>query len=230
MSRKTLDQYYTEDALARAICARIAADEPGIAESRSNGTGPSILEPSAGQGAFVHAAFAQWPRAWIDAVEISEGNIEEIRRAGAHGVFQRDFLTFDRKPVSPGALYQDGPVKPVGYDLIVGNPPYASAQAHIEHALPLLAPTGVAYFLLRLGLIATRRFAPLTPKLAGLIPLTPRPSFTGGGSDMTEYALFVFAASHEGHGEILPPLVWREKGSAKRGLFSVIFGSADDDV
>lgn len=219
MTRKPLDQYYTEPDLAVAICRRIAAMYPMISGSTSNGKGPTILEPSAGRGAFVLAADAVWPASWIDAVELDPDNIEDIRRAGASGVQQRDFLTFERAPVSPGATYGAVP-RPVGYDLIIGNPPYATAHEHIGHALKLLAPTGVLAFLLRLNLLSTRRFNELAVRPSSVLPIIPRPSFTGGGTDMTEYAVFIYT-SDLAPTRLLQPLIWREKGVKKaRSFFS----------
>jgi hypothetical protein len=81
------------------------------------------------------------------------------------------------------------------FDLIVGNPPYAVAEAHIRHALALSARYGSAVaFLLRVNFLGSKeRFAfwrDHPPTLVSV--LSERPSFFGTGTDASEYAFFVW--------------------------------------
>jgi hypothetical protein len=228
VSRHTLDQYFTETSLALAICQRVAATWPDIALSKSSGTGPTILEPSAGRGAFVDAARAVWSGCWVDAVELDPVLAQTYLQDKAHGVLVKDFLTHERPPFAPTAANQDAGLKVRGYDLIIGNPPYVSAHEHIAHAVSLLAPGGLAVFLLRIELVATRRFD--RRQLVALTPVMPRPRFIDSGSDMCEYALYTFAAS-AAVARLEEPLVWREKAARrKRGLIARILDTPAVEV
>src|SRR6266511_3303810 len=85
-----------------------------------------------------------------------------------------------------------------GFDrLVVGNPPFRQAQAHVEAALDLLRVGDRLAFLLRLNFLGSRdrvRFW-RRPGLESVQTIAPRPSFGLNkhgkpGSDGTEYALF----------------------------------------
>ncbi len=80
------------------------------------------------------------------------------------------------------------------YDAVIGNPPFSLAADHIRIALSLLAVGGTLAFVLRLNFLgSTKRVQLLTEHPPDAVyTLEPRPSFTGGGNDSTEYALFVW--------------------------------------
>lgn len=167
MTRRALDAYYTPDDVALACVDALA---PLVS------WGASICEPSVGGGAFVRAL-----RAWSVGSTI-------------HGV--------DVDPAAPGlALCDSHTVRdfcdawPLDQDWVVGNPPYKQAEEHVHHALKV-ARVGVA-MLLRLCFLAGQgRYFRLWH--AGSVPLhsvhilAARPSFTGSGTDATDYALFVW--------------------------------------
>jgi hypothetical protein len=76
------------------------------------------------------------------------------------------------------------------FDLIGTNPPYIHALPFIKRSLELLEPAGVAFFLLRLGFMASKGrvefFKERPPSEVHVI--AGRPSFTGDGkTDGSEY-------------------------------------------
>jgi hypothetical protein len=95
-------------------------------------------------------------------------------------------------------------------DLIIGNPPYFLAEEHV--ALARETAPWVA-FLLRLSFLGSQergRTLWSLPGLRWLIPISRRPSFTGGGSDASEYAVFVWERGFTGNAVVLPHLQWSE--------------------
>jgi hypothetical protein len=95
-------------------------------------------------------------------------------------------------------------------DLIIGNPPYMLAEEHVT----LARKTGAwVAFLLRLSFLGSQARAKTvwaSPGLRWLIPISRRPSFTGGGSDASEYAVFVWGRGFTGNAVVLPHLQWSE--------------------
>lgn len=190
--RNALDFYATPQALADAICRHL-----------SSRCGWCVVEPSAGHGPFVRAARKEFgPDVEIVAIDVSPDRLPELSEAGADAVLVSDWLQIT-------ALPSEYPT------LILGNPPFREAEEHIRHALDLMRPGDSLAFLLRLNLLGSRGRVALwesTP-LAEVVPLVPRPSFTGGGSDATEYGLFVWTKGHTGPTRLSLPLVWRGSGS-----------------
>lgn len=168
--RDPLDRYYTPDELAAELLRYIPIT-PG-ADLR-------VLEPSVGGGAWVRAI--ERDDAW-DSAEVHVCDIDP----------QAPGLIHPRAVEAYGcgflALCQDS-----RYDVILGNPPYRDAEAHVRWALDL-APQGVVAFLLRLSFLASMRRAKLwrEHRLSRLVVLSSRPSFTGKGTDSSDYALFVW--------------------------------------
>jgi hypothetical protein len=190
--RKALDFYATPQPLADAICARIGG--------WGWGGWPVVVEPSAGHGPFVRAARAAWPEAKILAVDVDPEKRDALEAAGANDVWICDWPRFAAEAIGAGERA-----------LIIGNPPYREAEEHIRAALDWMHPGDELAFLLRLNLLGSRGRVALwgsTP-LAEVIPVVPRPSFTGGGSDATEYAVFRWVKGHTGPARLSLPLVWR---------------------
>jgi hypothetical protein len=188
VEREALDFYATPQPLADAICRHLCRENFSC-----------VVEPSAGHGPFVRAARAMWPEAEIVAVDVSPDRLPELSAAGADVVL-----------VSP---WQEIAALPgVGRTLIIGNPPFREAEEHIRHALDIMRPGDALAFLLRFNLLGSRGRVALwesTP-LAEVAPLVPRPSFTGGSTDATEYALFRWAKGHRGPTRLSLPLVWQK--------------------
>lgn len=188
--RKENDFYPTPSELAEAI-GRLLKEtlhlEPAF-----------IVEPSAGTGSFVKVARKLWPQATIGAVDISPHFKMPLIEAGA------DRIVFDDwKNVAAGGFPPN--------TLIIGNPPYSLAEKHLTAGLNGLPDGSHQAALLRTGFIGSKKRVPFWRNypLKILIPLVPRPSFTGGGSDYSEYSLFVWQKGHQGAATILPHLIWK---------------------
>lgn len=189
--RNALDFYATPQALADAICGSLAEDWDF----------DTIVEPSAGHGPFVRAARRSWPEADIIAVDCAVERISATEAAGANATVISDWLRFGPLPRRPDSRV-----------LVVGNPPFRDAEAHIRHALDIMEAGDVLAFLLRLNLLGSRSRLDLwaSTSLSEVIPVVPRPSFTGGGSDATEYAVFVWIKGEESASRLALPLVWNK--------------------
>jgi hypothetical protein len=189
--REALDFYATPQPLADAICRHLAAQ---------NATWRCVVEPSAGHGPFVRAARTCWPGAEIVAVDVDVEKLLHLSRTEADTIFTDDWCSFVRVPREP----------PFARTLIVGNPPYREAEEHIRAALGWMRDGDALAFLLRLNLLGSRSRVALwneTP-LAEVVPVVPRPSFTGGSTDATEYAVFVWRKGYEGPARLSRPLSW----------------------
>jgi hypothetical protein len=79
------------------------------------------------------------------------------------------------------------------YDLIFTNPPYSLAEEIITHALETWSKATVV-MLLRLNFLGSQKRKPFWDKhpVSEIYVLSKRPSFTGKGTDATEYAWFVW--------------------------------------
>lgn len=99
------------------------------------------------------------------------------------------------------------------YDLIVTNPPFNLAEQIIEKLIDQhMNPGGTIVLLLRVNFLgsvdrATNLWSKDENKPAGLTTIAPRPSFSGdGGTDMTEYAWYVFG--NTSRIKNFKPLMW----------------------
>ena len=77
-------------------------------------------------------------------------------------------------------------------DLILTNPPFSLAQEFIEHSMSL-APTVI--MLLRINFLGSQKRYNFWQQFPpdGLYILSKRPSFTGKGTDATDYAWFIWS-------------------------------------
>lgn len=170
--RAPLDQYFTPPELARAIVQRTK-------ERRLLRQGAHVCEPSVGKAAFAIAVHETEPGAIVSGVdlEVQPEARAEFGRAIRH-MYQCDWLEPNE----------------AAFDLIIGNPPFSAAEAHVRAALGRLAPNGAVVFLLRSSFLATAERVPLFEEFppAFVDYVSPRPSFTGGGTDMAEYAVLTW--------------------------------------
>lgn len=190
--RRELDAYYTPRALADALVGHIPVPVP------ARSLLPRILEPSVGTGSFLRAARARWGQVetWgLDLDPTAAGlAVADHARVG-------DFL-------ADGSL--DG--WPEAFDVVIGNPPYAEAEAHVRRALACTRRLGVCAMLLRMGFLESiERFqfwqghAPLC-----VYVLAQRPSFTGGGTDKGQcYGWFVWTPAKVVWPSALRVISWR---------------------
>jgi len=178
--RRKLDAYYTPDGVASA-CLGAMLHRVGASDT--------MLEPSVGGGAFVRALRFQRPFAPIHGCDLNPG-AEGLAACDTSSV--GDFLDTSAR-----------------YDWIIGNPPYAQAEAHVRHAIRL-ANKGVG-FLLRLAFLEGRGRRSFWSELPAseLHVLSRRPSFTDGGTDATAYAFFVWLC--DGQRET-PRVFWLDGG------------------
>jgi hypothetical protein len=195
--RVHLDAYYTPPELA-LVCVQ-QLDLPPSAV---------VLDPHVGAGAWLRAALACGVSTVIGndvdpaAPWLSQPPPAMFPDAPlAHHAHVGDFLT------EWPAVGQAGP-RPTW---IIGNPPYRDAGVHVTHALSM--GCNVA-FLLRLGFVASRKRLPFwrahRPTEIGF--LVPRPSFTGGGTDNSEYGFFMWRAPDAGAvgARVSPTVRWIE--------------------
>lgn len=204
--RSAFDFYPTPDGLALACCAHlddhmlaIGVDIDGL-----------IIEPSCGAGPFVRAARATWPSTRIRAFDIRPDAAEQMKDSGAE---------FEVR----NSLSRWGGRLP---NLIIGNPPYSAAEAHIRCALAQLAPGGTLAFLLRLGFFGSDERVPFFREhpVHALAPIAQRPSFTAdGGTDGADYGLFVWirpwGLETPPPARLLPPIVWKPRSEEQASLF-----------
>lgn len=152
------DRYYTPDEVALA-CLRTFAEAVPL-------DGRRVLEPSCGGGAFVRTLRQIAPCAQIIGVD-ADPEAAGLQACDVGHV--ADFLS-----VSPAA------------DVVVGNPPYRQAEAHIEHAIGLAPDVGMLVRMMLLAGVKRRSFWRAYPP-ASVHVIVPRPSFTGSGTDACDY-------------------------------------------
>lgn len=131
------------------------------------------FDPCAGEGAILREVTSIYG-ASVEAVGL-ELDKERARKAG---VPQGDALTSEWRPTP---------------DLVLTNPPFKDAMAFVERALEQVCPGGTVAMLLRLPWLASqKRAAFLRANTPAIYVLPRRPSFTGKGTDATDYAWFVW--------------------------------------
>ncbi len=196
--RRALDLYATRPEVAQAICERLQAEVrvPDV-----------IVEPSAGPGRFVAAALAVWPDAHVIAVDVDGAHRATCLAAGAAEFHECDWPTWVERNRRAGVNCGHGRL------LILGNPPFSHATAHVDAALRLLREHEHLVFLLRLALLgAEKRVAWWERSPLEEVPLIiPRPSFIGG-NDNAEYGVYRWTKGYRGRPTIAPPILW---GAAK---------------
>ena len=197
MTRDALDRFYTEQPLADAIVRRCVLEAYLQAHAMSY-----VLEPHSGRGAFVRAVRQQAPAAWVTAVDIDPA-AERWAKPGPPGSAggQVWWICADFMELAADVAEEDG------YDLVIGNPPYARpvegrskpqpcVLEHVQAGLRCLNPGGRLVFLVRQSFAASQeRYSALyqrhRPERIWFV--VGRPSFTGDGqTDQHEYAVFVF--------------------------------------
>lgn len=117
-----------------ATPADIADEMVRLSGLWERGSHPKVLEPSAGQGALIDAAFRVSPNALIDAYELMPINYDILKEKYSHRhvyLKGKDFLV-------------ESDVSKDRYDVILANPPFTKNQDidHIHRMLRLLAPGG----------------------------------------------------------------------------------------
>jgi len=146
----------------------------------------SVLDPCAGKGAILKVVSERIGVDLCDGIEIDPELAEQAMRYG--GVTTGDALKED---------WMTG--------LVVMNPPFSKALPFVERALEQTRSRGgTVAALLRLGMMASQARAPFwKANPADVLVLPKRPSFTGKGTDATEYAWFVWGPGRGGRWQVL---------------------------
>lgn len=193
--RRKGDSYQTPPVLAQAL-ARILRRDGYLRD------GDRVLEPSAGEGAFARA-FVEVARpsflATVDPYhpkpELPKGSVD--KHLHSRQPFEQ-LVTGKR------------------FDLVGGNPPYSLAETHVRHGLSLLTPGGTLAFLLRLAFFESQERIPFWREhpAEAVYVLSERPSFTGGGTDSTAYAMIVWRNARPVYPTRLEVVSWKEARAA----------------
>lgn len=145
----------------------------------TGGEGDVIVDPCCGDGAILDVIADTWPKATRLGVEIDGDRCIASHDRG-HRVSKRDAL-------SVGPWHHTKP------RLVITNPPYSLAEDFVRRALDEVAEGGVVAMLLRLPFLASmKRAAWLRSATPSVHVLPKRPSFTGKGTDSTDYGWFVW--------------------------------------
>lgn len=140
----------------------------------------TILDPCCGDGAILDVLAAERPNAQRLGIEIDDGRTETNKVKG-HIVACADAL---------------GPSRWAGgaVDLILTNPPFGLAMEFVQRACDEVFHGGTVAMLLRLPWLASQKRAPwLRENTPSVYVLPKRPSFTGKGTDATDYAWMVWS-------------------------------------
>lgn len=199
MARRPLDLYATPPEVAIEVC-RLASAE-GIAPAE-------ILEPSAGPGRFIAAALQVWPGTRVRAVDVDGAHRDACLAAGAESFTALDWQAYAAAAVERRCRepWIRAPL------LILGNPPFMRAQAHVEAALELLQEGEHLVFILRQSFrgakerVAFWRRSPLlwVSTIVPRIPFIPN----GEGGDTSDCEVFCWRKGHTRRAEVLPPMLW----------------------
>ena len=200
-AREPSDAYMTDDQVALACTCLLPLG------------GWRVLEGSAGEGAWLRAAWAAWG-VIPDTVELRREcapfleapvQVPRLPSAPQRGRPRCDVTDFglECRPSGPVPVVTYGRLENYhqrGYDAVIGNPPYSHAEQHVRHGLYLVRTGGIVAYLLRLNFLAAdERYAfRNTFPVWRVYTLQERPSFTGTGSDACEYALFVWRKGYAG--------------------------------
>jgi hypothetical protein len=141
--------------------------------------GGTWLEPAVGDGAIVRAAWPMRPNVTWIACDIRDS----LEHKDLVSAFQQgDFLDW----------HWNEPWQSIS--VVITNPPYSLAEAFVRKALE--NPNAVVVMLLRLNWLASqKRAAFLREHTPSVYVLPRRPSFTGHGTDATDYAWMVWDRS-----------------------------------
>lgn len=137
----------------------------------------SVLDPCCGDGAILDVVRTFWPSTERFGFEIDTNRAAMASQK--HGITCMRLDALDPQ-------YQWG-----NHDLILTNPPYALAMEFVQRAIA--SGAGYVAMLLRLNWLASqKRAAWMRAHTPSVYVLPRRPSFTGKGTDATEYAWMVW--------------------------------------
>lgn len=147
-----------------------------------------VLDPCCGEGAILDVVKSEWGAGGV-GIEIDVARAIEAAKKG-HEVHTRDAL---------GAVLFWPSV-----DVLITNPPYGLAMEFIEKALAEYGKLIDCAFLLRINFLGSQKRAAFHRAHPSDVYVLPkRPSFTGKGTDATEYAWFVWGPGRGGRWSML---------------------------
>ena len=142
-----------------------------------------FLEPGAGFGPFCRMASVYFPSPLVTiGVEL-----QPPKDRYEYTLARRDFLTWRTN---------------MRFGLIGTNPPFTKAEDFILRSRQLLAPKGLMLYLMRVGMLGSKRRREFWQQvnLLEVWLIRPRPSFQKeGGSDASEYAFFLMGDETGAH-------------------------------
>jgi hypothetical protein len=172
--RRANDHYVTPDWSIRRFLEKFEIGREAHLASRPL----RILDPCAARGELIVTTRHFFPTALFGACDINPAFGDDLRALTEGATVVGDFL---EKTTVLQALQ---------FDIVLTNPPYALAEDFIRASLEV-AP--VVAMLLRINFLASRKRRNWLRELRpGVFVLPNRPSFTGEGGDMTEYAWMTF--------------------------------------
>ena len=188
-TRREHDAYLTPPEVADACVGTL----PSLA-------GAWVVEPSVGGWAFADAIGDRQP------FTLTTVDVDPARSADIHA----DWCDVAREDLRRAA---DWPGVPEAPEFIVGNPPFSEAEAHVRHALDIVADDGVVAFLLRAAFMEGGKRAAFWSSAGACLEsvhiLAERPNFTGGGTDSAAYGWFVWRKGYAGPARVVPGWSWR---------------------
>lgn len=173
------------------------------------GAGTTVLEPSAGGGAFTSQIVQRG--GVVDAVEIDSRRAELLReQSDCNRVIHGDFLGLD-------PLEYAEP-----FDRIVMNPPFKNGLDHIRHAIGFMSDDAVLVSVMTQGLMwwsdrATTEFRQLVEDAEGTIEELPDDSFAACGTNIRTCLLYLPSWP----GSPLRTHEWHQKQPRQLDLFSI---------
>jgi SAM-dependent methyltransferase len=148
--------------------------------------GGIVLEPGCGDGAILEALLDHGFK--LMGVELDPARAAKARCI-TPAIWEGDYLALDDEPMC---------------HLVIGNPPYSLAEEFVRKSLRMVRPDGVVAMLLRLNWLEGKKRAPFHREHpAEVCILSRRPSFTGGGTDATAYAWFLWGTGRPGTWRLL---------------------------
>ena len=177
--RAPLDFYETPEWVTVAILDHLTHEVPL--------TPLHVLDVGCGTGAVGAVIAERW-----EPTRLTGWELDTMRAARARPIYDEvhvgDFLACDLEGSA---------------DLVIGNPPFSHALEFIERSFAA-SLDGTVAMLLRLAFLASKKRRDWWQRHpADVYVLSQRPSFTGKGTDRTEYAWFVWGPGPRGRVRVL---------------------------
>lgn len=185
--RRTNDVYITPDWCVKRLLEKYRPDVVS-----------TIMDPCAARGELLSVAKRYYPDANLYAIELRTEcllDLMKVSRASMTGNFLELAKDIEDKSI----------------DLIITNPPFVLAMEFIKESIRIAKKVAM---LLRLNFVrGENRDEFMRETKPSILALADRPSFTGRGTDATEYGWFVWDEELVGRFEMLKPTGVKERSS-----------------